>query len=135
MACIGWADDVLGAVAILAQLIDPHPPLDQPQNISAGSMGLQHDAGQVDEPTDRGLDVAAAAALELLALALRRAVSSAERTVEHLDRVIGRPLKRLDAERHQHRTAPLGNHPRERLIGLLAPGLRQPRLPVRRPDP
>ncbi len=93
---------------------------------------LQHDAGEVDEPSDRCLCVATGAALELLALAQRRPVSSAERPVVDLDRVIGRTLECLDAERHQHREAPLRCHPGERLIGLLAPGLRQPRSPIRR---
>jgi hypothetical protein len=73
---------------------------------------------------DRGLDVPAAAAVEFLALALRRALGRAERTIEHLQSVIGAPLQRFDAERHQHRIAALGRHPLERLVGLLAAGLR-----------
>jgi hypothetical protein len=49
-------------------------PLDQPQDVGAGIMSFQHEAGGVDEPGDRRLSVAAGAALKLLALALRRPV-------------------------------------------------------------
>jgi len=47
-------------------------------------MRVEHDLGEVDEPTDRGLDVAAAAALELVAFALRCSVGAAERAVVDL---------------------------------------------------
>jgi len=95
-------------------------------------MRLEHDLGEVDEPTDRGLDVAPPASLELVAFALRGSVGAAERAVVDLDRVVGRPLQGLHAEAHQHRVAPLGLHPRERLVGLLTAGLRQPRAAIRR---
>jgi hypothetical protein len=81
--------DSLGAVEVLAQPLDPDPPVDQPQGVRAGVVGLEHDLREVDEPANRGLDVAAAAALEFLALALRRAVGGAKHPVEHLERVIG----------------------------------------------
>jgi hypothetical protein len=49
---------------------------------------LEHDAGEIDEPPDGRLRVAAAAAFELLTLALRRPIGSTERAVVDLDRVI-----------------------------------------------
>jgi hypothetical protein len=42
-------------------------------------MRLQHDAGEVDERSDRRLRVAAGTALELLALALRRQFGTGQR--------------------------------------------------------
>ena len=66
-------------------------------------VGLEHDLREVDEPADRGLDVAAAAALELLALALRGAVGGAERPVVDLERVVGRALQ---APRRRSTSAP-----------------------------
>jgi hypothetical protein len=71
---VGRPDDALGAVEVFAQPLDPDPPVDQPQDVGAGVVGVEHDACEVDEPPDRGLGVAAAAALEHLALALRGAV-------------------------------------------------------------
>jgi hypothetical protein len=132
MTSLGGSDDALRALAVNAQPLDPDPPLDQPQHITTRIVRFQDHAGEVDESTDRCLRVAAGATLELLALALRCAVGAAERPVVDLDRVVGRALERLDAERHQHREAPLWRHPGERLIGLLPAGLRQPSAPVRR---
>lgn len=68
----------------------------------------------------------------LAALSLCGAVGGTECAVEHLDRVVGHALQRLDAERRDHRIASLGREPGECLVGLLAPSLRQPRPPVRR---
>ena len=121
-----------GAVAVRAQPLDPDPSLDHAQHIAPGIVSLQDHAAEVDERAHRGLGVAAGAALELLALALRGTVSAAERAVVDLDRVIGRPLERLDAQRHQHGEASFGRDPGKRLVGLVAPGLREPRPPVRR---
>ncbi len=124
--------DALRAVQIGAQGLDPDPPLDQTQHIRAGIVCFEHRSGEIDEPFDRRLRVAPPAPVDLVALALRCAVSSTERPVEHLQGVVGASRQRLDAERHQHRVAALWGHPRERLVGLLASCLRQPRPPVRR---
>ena len=35
-----------GAVEVLAQPLDPDPPLDQPQHVAAGVVRFEHDAGR-----------------------------------------------------------------------------------------
>jgi hypothetical protein len=125
--------DSLRAVEIHPQPLDPDPPLDQSQDIGAGVVSLEHDPREVDESPDRCLDVAPAAALELLAFALHGPVGGAKRPIEDLERVVGRAVHGLHAEGHQHGVAALGRDSRQRLVGLLAAGLRQPRPPVRRP--
>ena len=125
------AGDSLRALQIGAQAVQPDPPVDQPQDIGPGVVGFEHEAGEIDEPPHGRLRVSAAAPQEFLALSLRGPVRGAERLVEHLQRVVGGALKRLSAEAHQHRVAPLGRQPRDRLVGRLAASLRQPRSPVR----
>src|ERR1035438_9695236 len=112
MTSLRRADNLLCAVEVLAQPIQPDPAVDQPQHICPGLVRLDDDLGEVDEPPDCRLGVAAAAPLQLLALSLRAAVGGAERTVEDLQRVVGRALKRLGAEAQQHPLPPPPRAPR-----------------------
>ena len=99
VVAVDGAADLPGAVEILAQPVDPDPPLDQPEHVGAGVVGLEHEAREVDESArPSSVCHGGLAALALLALALRRPVSSAERPVEHLHRVVSRTLERLGAE-------------------------------------
>ena len=67
MPCLHRAADALCALVILAQLLDPDPSLDQAHDVGLGVVRFEHGAGEVDEPPDRCLGVAAAAALEFMA--------------------------------------------------------------------
>ena len=79
---------------------------------------LEHDRPcEIDEPADASCACRGERArFELLALALRGAVSCTERSLIDLQRVVGHPRERLRAETHQHRVAALGPKPRQRLV-------------------
>src|SRR3954470_11769525 len=81
MPAVLRACDALSAMEVLAQPLNADAPFDEPQHVDASVVRLEHDLREVDEPPDGRLDVAAATALELLALSLCRTVGGAEHPV------------------------------------------------------
>ena len=91
----GRADDPLSKLQVLAEALKADPPVDQPEHVGVRLARFQQQAGDVDEPPEGALGVAAVAAAQLVAPALRATVGCAERPIEHLERVVGHPLERL----------------------------------------